>query len=90
MSEGQQPRITQQKIEGAGEEGEAQGAHQENRIDQQRSDDTRNQQQAVTDDATVEDATVHGVYLSLPNSPIGRTSRTSAMMAKTAVLDAGE
>src|SRR5215813_6226486 len=75
--------ITQQKVEGAGEQRKAERRHQEHRI----GDPGRDQRKAEQDDEG--DPLVGRAHLVCPNSPAGFTSRTSAMTTKITVLEAG-
>ena len=95
MAEREQPDIAEQQVEGAGEQGEAQRLHQEDRIDRERCRDAERDQQedqhpgrAVGVPSRAPRRRCDPHHAVLPNSPAGRISSTIAMMTKITVLDA--
>src|SRR5215467_8195469 len=99
-SSGDHPHVADQQIERAGEEGETERLHEEQRIDEKR----RGQQHEHHDGESRDLVTAHPARrrgldggrglardahdFSRPNSPVGRTRRTRAMITKITVFDA--
>src|SRR5690606_26277194 len=80
-SEGQQPGVAQQQVEGAGEQRIAHDLHDEDRVAaQRRQRGQQDQGGQIGDQLSIHD--------SFPNSPAGRVSSTITMMMNTTVLEA--
>ena len=97
VAERQEVDVADQQVERAGEQGEAQGLHDEERIGDKRRD--RDQRDHDDEGDQIGPAVAPGRvrggdgfdgrgHCALPNRPDGRMSSTIAMMTKTTVLDA--
>ena len=98
MAERQQADVADQQVEGAGEQGEAQGLHDEERIGDERRHGERRRQDDERDGelprlarggaAWARRSGSRSSQATLPNRPAGLISSTTAMMTKTTVLEA--
>ena len=93
MPEGQQAGKTEEQVEGAGEQGEAEKLHQKGRVDREGGDQTDDEQARVQDFSLDQGGGLLGCahgesFQALPNRPAGRTSRTMTMMTKTTTAEA--
>src|SRR5439155_23764675 len=83
VAEREQPDVTDQEVECARKESEAQRLHQEDRIDEVRRHREEGDHHHERDHLMA-----NGAHWLRPKRPVGRTSRTSAMITKMTVLDA--
>src|SRR5262249_31687842 len=98
MAEREETAVTDQQVERAGEQRKAQRLHQEDRVDREGRDRERDDQNRERDPNAAIALAVrsrrrhridHALHHALrPNSPLGRMSRTIAMMTKITVFDA--
>ena len=100
VTEGQEPDVADQEVEGAREEREAERLHEEHRVHEERRRHQRRHHHAEGDDLMRghgchrpdADGRGGGVgsrgHVARPKRPAGRTSSTSTMMTKITVLDA--
>src|SRR5262245_16219285 len=97
MAEGNEAAIADQQVEGAGEHGEAERLHHEQWIEENWRDeqhaDHQHESELLAPTGGGERGPRNrcgdgGHALARPNSPAGRTSRTSAMITKMTVFEA--
>ena len=92
VAEREQAHVSDQEIEGAGEEREAERLHREDGVDEPgRGRDHQDQDgdgNSLRDGPRLDPLQCDVGHVCFPNRPAGRTSRTMAMTTKMTVLEA--